>query len=367
MSRTEARETPYDPHVAAAAMLAGGVSESEALAALVVGDGDVGATWGRVDLSEALAAEREPVAPTIGTLQDGAGIFYAGRVNGIAGEPAGGKTWVALLVAAQEIARGQYAMFIDMEDDAAAAVDRLRLLGVADEGIRNQLIYVQPQEKFGKAARSLVTDLVCAHRPSIVIIDSTGEALAIDGVRPNADDEVAEWFARLPRRLSRLGPAVVVLDHVAKVEAGRWPIGSQRKLAAINGAQYTAHAVEPFSREEFGHSLLVVSKDRPGWRSVGSTACGLDVTVKGGRPSFELTDPDGRLVEKGTGARAPAKLRTLATVSENPGLSTAEIATVAGASVRTVQDHLRQLGADGDRAVINKGSVQNPAWWPTTG
>jgi hypothetical protein len=55
--------------------------------------------------------------------------------------------------------------------------------------------------------------------------------MALDGAKPN-DDDTARWFRGLPAA-ARLGPAVVVIDHVVKSdEGGLWPIGSQRKAGS---------------------------------------------------------------------------------------------------------------------------------------
>lgn len=228
-----------------------------------------GSTWLPVDLGPVvdglLAGNLERPTPTVGTLDGGGALFYAGKVNGVAGESGGGKSWTALVVAAQEVTAGRPVVYVDLEDDAAGIVSRLLDLGTDPQAIRDHFHYLHPDERLDTVARSLVVALLVAKSPTLVVVDSTGEGLALEGINPNADEEVARWFRALPRMLAATGAAVVVLDHVAKAnDGGLWPIGSQRKRAAINGAQYMQEPVRPFSKDTPGHAVLRCAKDRHG-------------------------------------------------------------------------------------------------------
>src|SRR5690606_3665542 len=100
-------------------------------------------------------------------------------------------------------------------------------------------------------------DLVAAVDPALVVVDSTGEALSLEGANPNADEDIAAWFREVPKRIARSGPAVLLLDHMPKSsDSDLWPIGSQRKRAAIDGAQYLQEVVTSFSREKAGVARL---------------------------------------------------------------------------------------------------------------
>lgn len=228
-----------------------------------------GATWRAVDLSDTLAGlldgTLERLRPVVGTRDDGAALFYRGKVNGIAGASGSGKSWTALLCCAQSLAAGEHVVYVDLEDGAAGIVERLVLLGVPPEVILERFHYVHPDEPYGMLAAVELSALVERVAAALVVVDSTGESLALDGAKPNDDDDVARWFRRLPTRLARMGPAVLVLDHVAKAEdGGLWPIGSQRKRAAISGAQYMQTTVCPFDRTTPGWAKLVCAKDRHG-------------------------------------------------------------------------------------------------------
>lgn len=230
---------------------------------------ELGASWRPIDLRETVEAvlggRVERPRPTIGIRSDGQGLFYAGRVNGLAGSSGSGKTWTAIAVAAQLLAEGRRVLFIDLEDDRIGIATRLLEVGAPVEAIGYPtFVYLNPDEGLtvpaGEHLRA-VLDL----EPELVVIDSAGESMAADGVNPNDDAEVSRWFRRVPRAIARTGPAVVILDHVTKAgEDALYASGSQRKRAAITGAQYMQTDGRPFSRESAGYARLTCAKDRSG-------------------------------------------------------------------------------------------------------
>ena len=229
-----------------------------------------GASWAPVDLADTLRGLQDGsvarLAPSVGDIGDSHHLFYRGKVNGVAGDSNGGKSWLALAVCTQAIATATV-VYVDLEDDQLGTVERLVDLGADPEAILNRFVYIHPFERYDRLAEAHLMQVIAAHDPALVVIDSTGEALALNGCNPNADEDVAEWFRRLPAQIARRGPAVVVLDHVTKADAadpGLWPTGSQRKRAAISGAQYMLRVSKPFSRDRGGSSVLVCAKDRHG-------------------------------------------------------------------------------------------------------
>ncbi|MFH5822273.1 AAA family ATPase [Georgenia sp. AZ-5] len=242
-----------------------------------------GASWRPVDLADTvaglLAGTIKRHAPTIGTREDGAALFYAGKVNGVAGASGSGKTWTALHACVQQLEAGHHAVYVDLEDDAAGVVGRLLDLGTDPEHVLARFHYVHPDESFGTFAAAELAAIITTHQPALVVIDSTGESMALDGAKPNDDDDTARWFRRLPTAIANAGPAVVVLDHVVKAdEGGLWPIGSQRKRAAISGAQYMQTTVRPFAKDAAGLAKLVCAKDRHGNYRPGQKVAELAVT-----------------------------------------------------------------------------------------
>ncbi|MFT4225002.1 AAA family ATPase [Micropruina sp.] len=244
-----------------------------------------GQSWRPDYVLETAAALREGTirrtAPTVGEVGQGRFLFYEGKVNGIHGESGSGKSWTALWVCVQQLIDAADVVYIDLEDDEVGIVGRLLDLGLTDEQLVH-FAYLHPEEAFTDAARRALLSYVEQERPTLVVIDSTGEALALDGARPNEDDDVARWFQRLPGAIARLGAAVVVLDHMAKADSsGLWPIGSQRKRAAISGAQYLQKTIEPFDKETAGAAELVAAKDRHGNYRAGLPVAVLEVDPTG--------------------------------------------------------------------------------------
>jgi hypothetical protein len=236
------------------------------LAAETAGDAQ---GWEPIDLNETLAGLADgsltrPL-PTVGDFGQGC-LFYAGRVNGVHGDSNGGKSWTALIVAAQEINAGNAVVYVDLEDDAQGVLSRLiHDLGVDPQVVQERFVYLRPGQPFTPSAVPGFKALLARVRPSLVVLDSTGEALAVSGINPNADDEVARWFTLMPSVAADAGACVLLIDHATKATTNElWPIGSQRKKAAITGAAYLQKNVAPFSRTQEGHSVLKCAKDRHG-------------------------------------------------------------------------------------------------------
>jgi hypothetical protein len=223
-------------------------------------------SWSPIDLGPALAGEDTRPVPTLLLRSDGAGLFYAGRVNAVWGESGAGKGWVTLALVAQEIHAGRAVIYIDLEDDELGTVARLRKLGVGPDAIGRLFIYLRPADRLDRPARGAVDALIGQHNPSVLVIDSVGELMALDGVKPNDDDGVALWHRWGPRHWADLGPAVECLDHVTKDREGRglYAIGSQRKRAAITGHAVMVEQVKPFGEGADGLARITTAKDRHG-------------------------------------------------------------------------------------------------------
>lgn len=231
--------------------------------------GTGGAGWGALDVAGVLAGLADGTVdrpePTLGCFGDGC-LFYPGRINSVHGDSTAGKSWTALITTAQEIAKGETVVYVDLEDSMEGLLARLvRDLGVDPDAVAKRLVYLHPDEPLTAATGAGLRALLAERQPSLVVLDSTGEALALAGVNPNADDEVARWFTTLPRLAVEEGAAVLLLDHATKAgDNDLWPIGSQRKRAAVTGAAYLQKVATPFSRDQDGKSVLICAKDRHG-------------------------------------------------------------------------------------------------------
>jgi len=222
--------------------------------------------WEPVDLASILAGDYEAPRPTIGRRTDGQGLFYPGRVNAIQGESGSGKSWVCIWAAAQEMEGGNHVLYIDLEDHAGSMIARLRALGVGNDTIAEQFHYINPARSWNVAGAGQLAQLCDTHPVTLAVIDSTGEAMALDNAKPNDDDDTARWFRRVPRSIAAHGPAVVITDHLPKANdaPALFAIGSQRKRAAIDGVAYRCDVRVAPSKGGEGHLGLVCAKDRNG-------------------------------------------------------------------------------------------------------
>lgn len=227
--------------------------------------------WHKTDVRAVLAAGYQPPIPALFARPDGKHLLYAGRINGFFGESGSGKSWMAMHAAAHEMNEGRPVLYVDLEDHCESVTARLVALGVDTTVIGDLFHYVAPEAPYSLAARAFIEADVTANRYPLVVIDSTGEAMALDGAKQNDDDEVAQWHRKLPRAIAHLGPCVVLIDHVPKASdaPANYSIGSQRKRAAIDGALYRVDPIRHPAKGHRGEIKLTCAKDRNGTYTVG--------------------------------------------------------------------------------------------------
>jgi hypothetical protein len=228
-------------------------------------------SWSEIDLTAVvaglLAGTITRPTPTIGHRSDLVSIFYEGKVNTLFGPSGDGKTMVADVVAVQQLALGSDVTWVDFEDDQITTASRLLELGATPEAVTERFHYFAPSEPFSDVAKEGFRRHVERLHPRLVVIDSAGEAMAIDGTKPNDDDSVARWMRHLPRFMASLGPCVVFIDHSTKAQdEPLYASGSQRKRAAVTGAAYRVEAIKgkEFGRGREGRCKLICAKDRNG-------------------------------------------------------------------------------------------------------
>ena len=226
---------------------------------------DTGTTWTPVDLTAALDGDG-PLEPTMLTRSDGHQLLYPGLVHAFNAESESGKSWLACLAVAERLAEGEHVIYLDFEDHATGIVGRLRALGVDRDAILHRLHYVRPDDPIDPVAIATLERLLVDHAPTLAIIDGVTEVMVQNGWSINDNDDAARFLLALPRRISRHGCAVVLIDHVAKDREarGRYGIGAQHKLAGVDGAVYRLEVTSPFGLGRTGTSRITVAKDRPG-------------------------------------------------------------------------------------------------------
>ena len=244
-------------------------------------------------INAVLSGDYQPPVPSILQLDDAEGLLYPGKVHSLGGEPGGGKTWVALHAATQQLNTGHNVLLIDFEDRLDTAVRRLIALGTDPNQLRNHFRYVSPQVAI--IGGGLPTNIIneTANNTTLVIIDSMGEALAHSHLEQNDDGDVADWMTKVARRLADQGAAVLILDHVTKdaEHRGRYNIGSQRKLAAIDGAAYQLKTSVAATRDATGRATITCSKDRQGYYQHGTPICDVTFTPDGDLMGITMTSP----------------------------------------------------------------------------
>jgi hypothetical protein len=286
-------------------------------------EADVDDDWATIDLVELVRAIRagthEPTLPTILAVEGGLPLFYPQRINSLFGESGGGKTWVALAAVAETARNGERALLVDYEDNPNGIAERLALLGL-DDGEVNRIDYRNPTSGISLGVPTIGDGY------ALIVLDSTGEAMAAGGVDSNADREVAQWFA-IVKQLTRLdgGPAVVVLDHVPKDKEApsAYAIGSQRKRAAVTGAAYRVDTIKEPAKGRDGKLKLTVAKDRPGNRPKGSIAAEVEVRSGADKVTIELHVSETQATTESGGRFRPTVLmeRISRYVEINPGCS----------------------------------------------
>jgi hypothetical protein len=225
-------------------------------------------SWLPVDLSAVLDGTWEQPVPTVGTRDDGAGLFYPGRLHVVASEAEAGKTWLALAAAAAELALGNGVVYLDFEDDEGGIAGRLLAIGSDRQAIRDRFAYISPGDPvntFGN--RDDLAEVLGDLKPSLAVLDGVTEAMMLHGFELKDNTDVARFGRMLPRWIAAQGPATVALDHVAKdreARNGGYAIGAAHKLNGLNGAMYLLEGRDPFGIGRTGRSRLLIRKDRPG-------------------------------------------------------------------------------------------------------
>jgi hypothetical protein len=281
-----------------------------------------GSSWKPRDLHPVLSGEIQRPRATILRRSDDACLFYRGRVSSLFGEAGEGKSWIALFACLQEVRKGCHVLYIDFEDSEAGVIERMLAIGAPVDLVAEFFHYISPDEPYGEAARGHVLDVIHAYEPTLVVIDSTGESMALDHVKTNLDEEVSAWNRRFPKKLSRLGPGVLLLDHVPKDPSNRaGPSGSHRKQDAVDGAAYLVEAKQEMGRGQMGAAKLVTRKDRLGNQVRGRLAAEFILDARTEFYKVVLDAPSTNSGEDGNFRPTVLMERASRTIEGVPGLS----------------------------------------------
>lgn len=225
-------------------------------------------TWAPLDLSAILDGTFVPEEPSLMPRSDGRSLLYPGRVHTFQGESESGKSMIAQAEVARVLIAGGTAVYLDFESDAPVVAGRLLMMGVPPDAIRNRFHYMRPGVRPGASGddRAAYAELL-GRRYDVAVIDGVTEAASVFGVASKDNDEITAWNRAFARPLAhRTGAAVIQVDHVVKATdtRGRFAIGAQAKMSALDGAAYVVEVKEPLGRGLRGVVTLRVAKDRPG-------------------------------------------------------------------------------------------------------
>ena len=152
---------------------------------------------------------------------------------------------------------------MDFEDSKGTFQRRTHLIGLNPALHTDNLIYTVPGIMDNPSALAEAQLwLRCADEPtfSLVVIDSAeSSGCPSDGVTVNP------WIQRMVQPWRVGGTGVLVVDHQPKRSEDRpiGPIGSQRKLAAVDGAALECSGL-PWTKAKSGKIILSNHKDRGG-------------------------------------------------------------------------------------------------------
>lgn len=265
---------------------------------------------------------------------DVAGLLYAKRINSVYGSHTAGKTWFSLWCANES---EQPTLYIDYEDSASGFKARTSAM---DEKLSKKVVHHRPT---GPINVTSVLAAIERFGVGLVVIDSVGEAMASMGLDSNAEKDTTRWMAEVADAIADAGPAVLLVDHIAKKNEGTpTQVGSFRKAAAITGASFVLENKVGFSREKAGQSILTCTKDRNGTFATGEVVAKVDFLPTDGALEVVVArdaQADDAITEA---AREDMRLAVMAEVrrwedEEVPGPRGAAL----GASLSTIRRYLK--------------------------
>ena len=230
------------------------------------GDPEEPTGWERLDLAAILNGDIPTDLPDLYPRSDDQPLLYQGKVHSFNGEPESGKSWCALAAAVWALTRGRTVTYLDFEDNPASIVGRLIALGATPDDVLHRFHYHRIDQPYNLDASLVLDQALDVAAPTLAVLDGITEAMNLCGLDPYGNTDVAKFWAIIPRRLARTGAAVVLIDHVTKSrdERGKWAIGAQHKMAAIDGAAFGFETSQPFGRNRHGVARVTIRKDRPG-------------------------------------------------------------------------------------------------------
>jgi len=223
-------------------------------------------SWWPIDLTPILTGEQTGTPPSILRRQDGAALFYLGRVNGLIGASESGKSWVALLAVSQELDDGNHVVYVDFEDTPKGVVGRLLKLGIKAEILAERFHYIGPAEAPMPDQFADLQAALAEHRPRLVVMDGVNAAMSLAGLELISNTDATKFFQFLLMPIVAEDRAIVYIDHTpkSKEDESLGGIGAQAKRAMTSGCAIRVDKKGDFGPGVTGYLKLTVDKDREG-------------------------------------------------------------------------------------------------------
>ena len=247
------------------------------------------------DLSWVLTGERRPpLQPEYLHTDLGHALFYAGRINGMFGDPETAKSWISQTTIVQALHRGDRCVYLDIDHNGAEEIaERLMLLGANPTKIGDPAWFriYEPEDRNGLIA--FLTEMA-RWQPRVAVIDSLGELMPMLGAKSIDNDELTTAMRAVLKPLAhKIGACVITIDHLPKGQDSRgsgYAIGGIAKKRIIDGAYFSCEAIDPPAPGHIGKIRLTIEKDRHG--QVRANATGRiagDYIIDSTDPSFTNT------------------------------------------------------------------------------
>lgn len=326
-------------------------------------------TWWPRSIESAITGENAEPPPAFLIRDDGAGLFYAGRINGIIGPSESGKTWVALQAVKQAAAAGRHVTILDFEDSDRGVVKRLSDLGMSPDELREHVAYINPDEVLSQMSPSGLDLLehLESWRPELIILDGFNAAMTLQGLDLMSNKDATHFAQLILRPLTRNDACVVYIDHVPKSKdnTAAGGIGAQAKRAMTTGCTLKVDPVKPFGKGQDGRLRVYVDKDRPGHvRGISAPANGThwaaDVLITTGADegiAISIVKPEGLDTATHTYSFRPTHYmeKISALVSESPGAGRNDILKAIGGNQEAARTALKLLTDEGWLTVEKQG------------
>lgn len=343
------------------------MSLEELFEAALNGNGDTaGTSWHDTDLGPSWRGEKVEPAAVIMRRSDGRYLFPVG-INYLFGDSGDGKSLILLLATVEAIRAGQHVIWLTYEDpNELEVVKRLRLLGATFEEVDTYLHVIIGIDPLTSGVGYLA-HLARATGAALLVLDSIGEALAVDGIDEDRDSEFGPWARETLRHILDLAASetwdnahgtppnphlsIIPIDHSTKAKDNPlYPSGTKRKRAIVTGLMLMINVRQPFAVDRIGLVQLICAKDRTGRFRRGQIVA--EVTIDATCQEYAHTiepPPEGGEMSR-AGRKRSAEDRVL------QALENSTVPLTAAETQRLVNDENARLPGESDMGL---GTVRN--------